>query len=112
VIEDAADDYLQAIDARAQGLSALVQGALKVFVYLGNPRVDHIRVTRSGASFEVQVVSHVCVSLPPAGFDDDPTQAFTEAWRDGETGGHLVLDAEAVAILTYVVEVEANGATN
>ena len=36
-----------------------------------------------------------------------PTLVFAEAWRDGETGGHMVLDAEAVAILTYGVEQEA-----
>lgn len=106
MIEGAADDYLQAIDARALGLSAIVQGALKVFVYVGHPRVDHIRVTRSGATFMVQVVSHTCVSLPPAAFDGDPAMAFVDAWRTDETDGYLLLDAEAVAILTIAFERE------
>jgi len=81
-----------------------------VFGYSGHPCVDHIRVTRSGACFEVQVVNHLGVSLPPGAFDDDPTQAFTEAWRDGETCGHLVLDAEAVAIMTIAIEGETGRA--
>ena len=71
-----------------------------------HPCVDHIRVTRSGASFRVQVVSLTCVSMPPAAFDEDPTLAFVEAWRGNETGGYFVLDAEAVAILTIAVERE------
>ena len=102
-----ASEYLDAIDRRAQELSALAEGVPMAFSTRGHPCVDHIRVTRTGASFEVQVISHTCVSLPPAAFDDDPTLVFAEAWRDGETGGHMVLDAEAVAILTYGVEQEA-----
>lgn len=73
----------------------------------GHPRVDHIRVTRSGATFELQVISHVGVSLPPYAFEEDSTQAFLERWREGETSGYFVLDAEAVAILTIAVEREA-----
>ncbi len=73
----------------------------------GHPRVDHIRVTRSGVSFEVQVVSHDCVSLPPDAFEEDSTQAFLERWQEGETSGYFVLDAEAVAILTIAIEREA-----
>jgi hypothetical protein len=68
--------------------------------------VDHVRVIRSGASFDVQVVSHYCVSLSPGAVDDDPTWALTTAWRADETGGHFVLDAEAVAILTIAIERE------
>jgi hypothetical protein len=111
VIGEAAE-YLDAIDQRARELSALAEGVPMALSTRGHTRVDHIRVIRSGASFQVQVVSHDGVSLPPYALDDDPTLSFTEAWQGDETGGHLVLDAEAVAILTYVVQVEANGATN
>jgi len=108
VIDDAADDYLQAIDARALGLFALEDAGARVFVYLDHPCVDHIRVMRNGSRFRVQVVGHGrCMSLPPAAFDDDPTLAFTEAWRGEETGGFFALDAEAVAILTIAIERES-----
>ena len=110
MLEDAADDYLQAIDARALGLSDLGQGALQVFVYVGHPLVDHIRVTRSGAKFVIEVVSHIGLILPPVAVDDDPTLAFTEAWRGDEIGGYYVLSAEAVAILTIVIEQETGRA--
>jgi len=107
VIEDAADAYLQAIDARAKDLSAQEDAVARVFIYVDHPCVDHIRVMRNGVSFRVQVVGHgCCMSLPPAALDDDCTEAFTEAWRGDETGGYFVLDAEAVAILTIAIERE------
>ena len=71
-----ASEYLDAIDRRAQELSALAEGVPMAFSTRGHPCVDHIRVTRTGASFEVQVISHTCVSLPPAAFDDDPHLGF------------------------------------
>jgi hypothetical protein len=104
-IESAAD-YLKAIDGRAQDLSSFEEGVPKMFTYVGHPCVDHIRVTRSGFTFMVQVFNNVCVSLPPAALDRDPTQAFREAWRGDEADGYFMLDADAVAILTYAVERE------
>jgi hypothetical protein len=81
---------------------------ITVFAYVGHPCVDHIRVIRSRARFEVQVVSRVGVSLPPTAFDEDPTLAFTEAWRGDEAGGYFLLDAEALAILTIAIERETD----
>ena len=59
-----APEYLDAVDRRARELSALAEGVPMAFSTRGHPRVDHIRVTRSGATFELQVISHVGVSLP------------------------------------------------
>lgn len=79
--------------------------------YAGHPLISHIRISRHGTTVRAQVISHGGLNLSPENYDEDPTQAFLDAWHGDGPEGYLDLSVEAAAILVMAVELECNDLT-